>query len=175
MHTNLLRSTLSSSRSIWPWLAGRWCVLVAPQRSLEQFFLAKQSMSWLPVGLSLWPPHSAIDLSDAAVATIRYGLILVVGTQLVAVPLSVGGEDHAAVLSPSVQLTRTRYLEARFDVRSGRRAGIFIVWRLGWMATAIYVPCLAIRRQPMARCRGADDSRPRRARTVYAALGGVEA
>ena len=23
-------------------------------------------------------------------------------------------------------------------------AGIFIVWRLGWMATAIYVPCLAI-------------------------------
>src|SRR5439155_656079 len=36
-------------------------------------------------------------------------------------------------------------LEARFDVRVRTlAAAIFIVWRLGWMATALYVPCLAI-------------------------------
>ena len=41
--------------------------------------------------------------------------------------------------------TAYEYLEARFDVRvRSLAAGIFIVWRLGWMATAIYVPCLAI-------------------------------
>src|SRR4029434_9075442 len=37
------------------------------------------------------------------------------------------------------------YLETRFDVRVRTlAAAIFIVWRLGWMATALYVPCLAI-------------------------------
>jgi SSS family transporter len=37
------------------------------------------------------------------------------------------------------------FLEARFDVRVRTLAAtIFIVWRLGWMATALYVPCLAI-------------------------------
>jgi Na+/proline symporter len=41
--------------------------------------------------------------------------------------------------------TTYEYLEARFDVACpSLAAGIFIVWRLGWMATAIYVPCLAI-------------------------------
>src|SRR6185503_15361924 len=37
------------------------------------------------------------------------------------------------------------FLEARFDARVRLlAASIFIIWRLGWMATAIYVPCLAI-------------------------------
>ena len=37
------------------------------------------------------------------------------------------------------------YLEARFDVRVRTLAAlIFILWRLGWMATAMYVPSLAI-------------------------------
>ena len=41
--------------------------------------------------------------------------------------------------------TAYEFLEARFDVRVRTlAAAIFIVWRLGWMATAIYVPCLAI-------------------------------
>jgi SSS family transporter len=41
--------------------------------------------------------------------------------------------------------TAYEFLEARFDVRVRTlAAGIFIAWRLGWMATAIYVPCLAI-------------------------------
>ncbi len=41
--------------------------------------------------------------------------------------------------------TAYEYLEARFDVRVRTlAAGIFILWRLGWMATAMYVPSLAI-------------------------------
>jgi SSS family transporter len=41
--------------------------------------------------------------------------------------------------------TAYEFLEARFDARvRALAAGIFLLWRLGWMATAIYVPCLAI-------------------------------
>jgi SSS family transporter len=37
------------------------------------------------------------------------------------------------------------YLESRFDVRVRvLGAGIFVIWRLGWMATALYVPALAV-------------------------------
>ncbi len=41
--------------------------------------------------------------------------------------------------------TAYEYLEQRFDVRVRTLgAAIFILWRLGWMATAMYVPSLAI-------------------------------
>lgn len=37
------------------------------------------------------------------------------------------------------------YLERRFDARVRTLAAvIFILWRVGWMATAMYVPCLAV-------------------------------
>src|SRR5665213_4489868 len=51
------------------------------QRGLDDFFLARQSMSWLPVGLSLMAAlDSAIDYLMQPSATIRYGLILLIGT-----------------------------------------------------------------------------------------------
>jgi len=55
-------------------------------------------------------------------------------------------------------------------------AGIFIVWRLGWMATAIYVPCLAI----SAATNGAIPLTSTVVVlgivvTIYTALGGVQA
>ena len=101
-------------------------------------------MSWLPVGLSLMAAlDSAIDYLMQPSATIRYGLILLVGT------------SSWLLLYPWVSMvtlpfyrrlnyfTAYEYLEARFDVRvRSLAAGIFIVWRLGWRATAIYVPCL---------------------------------
>ena len=116
------------------------------QTSLDDFFLARQSMSWLPVGLSLMAAlDSAIDYLMQPSATIRYGLILLVGTSswLLLYPWV------ARVTLPFYRrlnyFTAYEYLEARFDVRvRSLAAGIFIVWRLGWMATAIYVPCLAI-------------------------------
>src|SRR5947207_12656810 len=116
------------------------------QLNLDEFFLARQSMAWLPVGLSLMAAlDSAIDYLMQPSATIRYGLILLVGTTswLLLYPWV------ARVTLPFYRrlnyYTAYEYLEARFDVRVRTLAAvIFIVWRLGWMATAIYVPSLAI-------------------------------
>ena len=116
------------------------------QRSLDEYFLARQSMTWLPVGLSLMAAlDSAIDYLMQPSSTIKYGLILLIGTTswLFLYPWV------AHVTLPFYRrlnyYTAYEYLEARFDVRvRSLAAAIFIVWRLGWMATAIYVPCLAI-------------------------------
>ena len=116
------------------------------QQSLDQYFLARRSMTWLPVGLSLMAAlDSAIDYLMQPSSTIKYGLLLLVGTSswLFLYPWV------AHVTLPFYRrlnyYTAYEYLEARFDVRvRSLAAGIFIVWRLGWMATAIYVPCLAI-------------------------------
>jgi len=116
------------------------------QTTLSDFFLARQSMTWLPVGLSLMAAlDSAIDYLMQPSSTIRYGLVLLIGTTswLFLYPWV------AHVTLPFYRrlnyFTAYEYLEARFDVRvRSLAAGIFIVWRLGWMATAIYVPCLAI-------------------------------
>src|SRR5882672_12970544 len=116
------------------------------QQTLDEYFLARQSMTWLPVGLSLMAAlDSAIDYLMQPSSTIKYGLILLVGTSswLFLYPWV------ARVTLPFYRrlnyFTAYEYLEARFDVRvRSLAAGIFIIWRLGWMATAIYVPCLAI-------------------------------
>ena len=127
-------------------LAGVGVYFSRRQSTLDEFFLARQSMTWLPVGLSLMAAlDSAIDYLMQPSATIRYGLILAFGTTswFVLYPWV------AWVTLPFYRrlnlYTAYEYLEARFDVRVRTlAAGIFIVWRLGWMATAIYVPCLAI-------------------------------
>jgi Na+/proline symporter len=116
------------------------------QRSLDEYFLARRSMTWLPVGLSLMAAlDSAIDYLMQPSSTIKYGLVLLIGTSswLFLYPWV------AHVTLPFYRrlnyYTAYEYLEARFDVRvRSLAAGIFIIWRLGWMATAIYVPCLAI-------------------------------
>ena len=116
------------------------------QINLDEFFLARQSMAWLPVGLSLMAAlNSGIDYLMQPSSTIRYGLILLVGTSswLFLYPWV------AWVTLPFYRrldaYTAYEFLEERFDVRVRLlAAGLFIVWRLGWMATAIYVPCLAI-------------------------------
>jgi SSS family transporter len=78
-------------------------------------------------------------------ATIRYGAVLVVGiTSWLALYPWV-----ARVAFPFFQrlnyFTVYEYLEARFNVAVRTLAAlIFILWRLGWMATAMYVPSLAV-------------------------------
>ena len=116
------------------------------QTSLADFLVAGHGMSWLPVGMSLMAAlNSGIDYLTQPSATIRYGLVLVVGitSWLVLYPWM------SRVVFPFYHRLKFysvyEYLEARFDVRVRMLAvGIFIVWRLGWMATALYVPCLAI-------------------------------
>jgi SSS family transporter len=116
------------------------------QRTLDDFFFARHSMSWLPVGLSLMAAlNSGIDYLMQPSATIRYGVVLLIGTAswLLLYPWV------SRVVLPFYRrlnaYTAYEFLEARFDVRVRMlAAAIFIAWRLGWMATAIYVPCLAI-------------------------------
>jgi SSS family transporter len=116
------------------------------QTSLDHYLLAGRRMSWLPVGLSLMAAlNSGMDYLMQPSATIKYGFVLVVGIlSWVALYPWV-----AKVAFPFYHrlnfFTAYEYLEARFDVRVRTlAAGIFLVWRLGWMATAMYVPSLAI-------------------------------
>ncbi len=116
------------------------------QNSLERFLRADRSMGWLPVGLSLMAAlNSGMDYLMQPSATIKYGFVLVVGilSWLALYPWV------ALVAFPFFRrlnyFTVYEYLEARFDVRVRTlAAGIFLLWRLGWMATAMYVPSLAI-------------------------------
>src|SRR5205085_3400571 len=116
------------------------------QKSLDEYFLAKQSMAWLPVGLSLMAAlDSAIDYLMQPSATIKYGLFLLVGTSSWFFLYPWVSKVTLPFYRRLNYFTAYEYLEARFDVRvRALAATIFIVWRLGWMATAIYVPSLAI-------------------------------
>ena len=116
------------------------------QTSLDQYLRAEQSMGWLPVGLSLMAAlNSGMDYLMQPSATIKYGVVLVFGiTSWLALYPWV-----AKVAFPFYHrlnfFTVYEYLEARFDVRVRTLAAlIFILWRVGWMATAMYVPSLAI-------------------------------
>ena len=83
------------------------------QKNLDEFFLAKQSMAWLPVGLSLMAAlDSAIDYLMQPSITIRYGLIMLIGTSS-DFPVSMGRESDAAVLPR--ELLHCVIPEARFD------------------------------------------------------------
>jgi solute:Na+ symporter, SSS family len=116
------------------------------QQNLNQFLLASQRMGWLPIGLSLMAAlNSGMDYLMQPSSTIRYGAVLLVGiaSWLALYPWVAG------IAFPFFQrlnyYTVYEYLEARFDLRvRTMAAAIFILWRLGWMATAMYVPSLAV-------------------------------
>lgn len=146
---------MQSSFTPLDWLiVGAYLVLMAymglhfarRQTSLDRYLLADRSMGWLPVGLSLMAAlNSGMDYLMQPSSTIRYGAVLVVGifSWVVIYPWV------ARVVFPFYHrldfYTVYEYLEARFDVRvRTMAASIFILWRLGWMATAMYVPSLAI-------------------------------
>ncbi|MBI3657440.1 MAG: sodium/solute symporter, partial [Acidobacteria bacterium] len=116
------------------------------QKNLDDFFRAGQTMTWLPIGLSLMAAlNSGIDYLMVPSATMKYGLVLLLGSaswfalypwvSQVTLPFYRRLNFYSAY----------EYLEERFDVRvRSLAAAIFILWRVGWMATAMYVPCLAI-------------------------------
>src|SRR5213593_4271651 len=127
-------------------LAGVGVYFSRRQTSLDDFFRARQSMAWLPVGLSLMAAlNSGIDYLMQPASTIKYGLILLVGTSSWLFLYPWVSRVTLPFYRRLGMFTAYEFLETRFDVRVRLlAAGIFIIWRLGWMATAIYVPCLAI-------------------------------
>src|SRR5262245_35503484 len=116
------------------------------QKNLEEYFLAGRTMGWLPIGMSLMAAlNSGIDYIAQPSWVIIYGLVGTVSvlswfflypwTAYVTVPFY----RRMNVLSAY------EYLERRFDGRVRLLAAvIFLMWRIGWMSTAIYVPCLML-------------------------------
>jgi len=112
------------------------------QQSTKEFFLAGRSMGWLPVGLSLMATlTSGIGFIGAPAGSVKYGIITL--WALLAIPLSF--PMVVWVFMPFYHrlklYTAYEYLERRFDVRVRTlTSGIFIIWRVTWMAAAIYTP-----------------------------------
>jgi len=127
-------------------LAGVGVYFSRRQTSLDEFLVAKRSMAWLPVGLSLMAAlNSGIDYLMQPSATIRFGIVLLAGTSSWLFLYPWVSRVTLPFYRRLNSYTAYEFLEARFDVRVRTlAAAIFIVWRLGWMATAMYVPCLAI-------------------------------
>lgn len=115
------------------------------QRTLKEYFLAGKHMSWLPIGLSLMAAlNSGIDYLMQPSAFLKFGIVIIMTNFswfvlypyafFVTMPMYRRLDVYSAY----------EYLENRFNVAVRCLAAIiFIFWRLGWMATALYVPCLA--------------------------------
>ena len=116
------------------------------QTSLDQYLLAERNMGWLPVGLSLMAAlNSGMDYLMQPSSTIRYGIVLAIGI-VSWLPLYPWVTRVAFPFYHRLNFYSVyEYLEARFDVSVRTLAAvIFLLWRLGWMATAMYVPSLAV-------------------------------
>jgi SSS family transporter len=114
-------------------------------KDLNDYFLAGREFRWIVVGTSLMAAlNSGIDYLMQPSGMIRFGVYTLVGnfSWLLLYPY---------VFFITLPLYRKlkvvsayEYLEQRFDSRVRTlTAGIFMLWRLGWMATALYVPSLA--------------------------------
>jgi len=112
----------------------------ARNHSREEFFLAGRRMGWIPIGLSIMVTvFSAINYVALPEEVFGYGLYVIVALPvffLVAWPIT----RFWMPLFHAMRVTSAHeYLEYRFDVRVRILGGvIFILWRLFWMATALY-------------------------------------
>lgn len=111
-------------------------------------FLAGRKMGWFPVGLSVMVSlFSAVNFVAFPTEVIDHGLYVLASLPvfiLVAVPVT-------RVLIPffhGMRLTSVyEYFERRFDRRVRLLAsGLFILWRLFWMATALHATALVLHR-----------------------------
>ena len=116
------------------------------QKTTKDFFLAGRSMSWLPVGLSVVATlFSAISYMAIPSAVQKYGLILTAGAIMVFACVPIVNRVFMPFYSRMQLYSAYEYLERRFDVRVRCLAsGLFILWRVVWMAVAVYAPSLAL-------------------------------
>ena len=106
----------------------------------DTFFLAGRNMGWFPIGLSVMvTTFSAINYLAFPNEVFSYGLYV-----LAALPVFfIAAWPITKIWMPffhDMKLTSAyEYLEYRFSVQVRSLAsGIFILWRLFWMATALY-------------------------------------
>ena len=116
------------------------------QSNLEEYFLASKTMGWLPIGMSLMAAlNSGIDYVMQPSSIIIYGLVFIFGvfSWFFLYPWA------AYVTIPFYRrlnvLSAYEYLETRFDGKVRTLiAVLFLAWKVGWMGTALYVPCLVL-------------------------------
>ena len=117
------------------------------QHSLDDFIRGGQRFGWITVGVSLMAAlNSGIDYIQAPALVFATGIILVMSC-LSWIPLY---PWVSRVTLPFYQrldvYSAYEYLELRFGLAVRLlAASLFILWRCGWMGSAIYVPCLAVR------------------------------
>lgn len=127
-------------------LVGMGAYFSRRQLKLDDFFLAHRGMSWLPVGISLMAAlNSGIDYIMVPSSTIKFGIVILACNLswlflypyvfFITLPLFRRLQVYSAY----------EYLEHRFGLAvRALGATVFVLWRLGWMATALYVPCMVI-------------------------------
>lgn len=116
------------------------------QKTTKDFFLAGRSMSWLPVGLSVVATlFSAISYIALPSANQKYGIVYLMGSFAVFLCIPAVTRVFMPFYHRLQCYSAYEYLEKRFDVRVRCLAsGLFILWRMVWMSTAIYAPSLAL-------------------------------
>ncbi len=115
-------------------------------QSREEFFVAKRSMGWLPVGLSvmatLFSSNSFVFYPSAALGdSLRIGMSLIAFALMTPVVIWV----FIPVYSRLKLETAYEYLELRFDVSVRTLASaLFVLLRIGWMASATYAASVVV-------------------------------
>jgi len=111
-------------------------------RSAPEFFLAGRSLHWLPVGISIMiTAFSAINITAFSGEVFAFGLYALLSLPvfyLVSIPVK-------RIVIPfyhNLNVTSAyEYLDIRFSPAVRRLAAvIFIIWRILWVATVVYVP-----------------------------------
>jgi len=116
------------------------------QQSRREFFVAGNSMGWLTVGLSvmatLFSSNSFVFYPSAAFGdSLRIGLSLIAFTLMTPIVIWVFIPVYARLDLE----TAYEYLERRFHVAVRTLAsGLFILLRIGWMASATYAASLVV-------------------------------
>lgn len=127
-------------------VVGKGYLLSRKQEDVETYLLAGRTMSYWVVAISIIASLlSAITYLGAPTEAFNYDFKL--GGTLLCIPLTV--PILIKVFLPFFYrlnvYTAYQYLEERFHVSVRAIAsGLFILWRLGWMALVVYAPALAI-------------------------------
>ena len=117
------------------------------QTSLKDFIIGRHRIGWLTIGVSLMAAlNSSLDYVQTPAIVFAFG-ITYVAQVLTSIPL------YPWVSRVTVPFYRRlnvysayEYLDLRFGVGVRTLASlIFVMWRVGWMGMALYVPCLMIK------------------------------
>lgn len=115
-------------------------------RSGLEFFLASRSMRWFPIGISLMVTmFSAANFKAFPTEVAVNGLYVMVSIPVFALSGFIVTKFFVPRYYGMQLISLYAILEQRFDIRVRRLAsGMFIVWRLFWMAATLYASAVIL-------------------------------